>query len=122
MAPHVPCPACQKPITPDQIREFPTPFFMKCPYCKSKLKETKVTPLSLLVLAVALPLFIFIGSTVKTVLVSFIPAAEYVPTFLFFIAFCYPLVRAYETWNVKFLIDHGRFQLRKSRILPERRA
>ena len=40
----VPCPNCEKAITLDDFEDFSSPFTLKCPYCKAKLKETKVTP------------------------------------------------------------------------------
>ncbi|MDP9579488.1 hypothetical protein [Priestia megaterium] len=43
-----PCPGCQKPITVEHFEDFSSPFTMKCPHCREKLKETKMTPWLLL--------------------------------------------------------------------------
>lgn len=50
----VPCPNCQKAITLENFEDFLSPFTMKCPHCRAKLKETKVTPFLIIGLIVSL--------------------------------------------------------------------
>ncbi|GAB1792359.1 hypothetical protein [Priestia megaterium] len=56
-----PCPGCQKPITIEDFEDFSSPFTMKCPHCRARLKETKMTPWLLLLAVIIVPLSICLG-------------------------------------------------------------
>jgi len=108
-----PCPACQKPITIEHIEDFPTPFNMKCPHCLAKLKETKMTPLLLLIATLVVPLLIFLGIQVKDFLSGYFPIVEKVPTAIVFFAFCYPIYALYESFNAVVIFNKGNLKLKK---------
>ncbi|WKA49654.1 hypothetical protein QWY22_12155 [Planococcus liqunii] len=108
-----PCPHCHKPLTVEHFEDFSSPYTMKCPHCSTKLKETKVTPFLLLLGAVAVPLLIFLGITVKTFLTGIIPLVEKVPTALVFLAFCYPLYALYEKFNAVVMFNKGNLHSKK---------
>lgn len=74
-----PCPNCNKSLTIEHFEDFPSPFNMKCPHCKAKLKETKMTPILILVAIIIIPLFILLGVTVKNILTNFFPVVEKSP-------------------------------------------
>jgi phosphatidylserine synthase len=109
----IPCPSCQMPLTIEHFEDFPTPFNMKCPHCRAKLKETKMTPLLLLIAAIVVPLLIFLGIKVKSFLSSYFPIVEKVPTIIVFLAFCYPLYALYESFNAIVIINKGNLKLKK---------
>ncbi|MHA7098276.1 hypothetical protein [Priestia aryabhattai] len=105
-----PCPGCQKPITIEDFEDFSSPFTMKCPHCRARLKETKMTPW-LLLLAV---IVIYLGITIKSFLAGHFPIVEKVPTMIVFIAFCYPVYALYEAYNAVIIFNKGNLQLKKS--------
>ncbi|MGG3452068.1 hypothetical protein ABER98_19845 [Domibacillus aminovorans] len=109
----IPCPRCQKPTTIEHFEDFPTPFNMKCPHCRAKLKETKMTPLLLLIAVIAVPLLIFLGITVQSFLTGYFPLVEKVPTVIVFLAFCYPIYALYESFNAVVIFNKGNLQLKK---------
>ncbi|MGI8353120.1 hypothetical protein CHH57_19615 [Niallia circulans] len=107
-----PCPNCNKSLTIEHFEDFPSPFNMKCPHCKAKLKETKMTPILILVTIIIIPLFILLGVTVKNFLTNFFPIVEKIPTAIIFLAFCYPVYALYEAFNAV-IIFKGNLQLKK---------
>lgn len=109
----LPCPNCLKSLTIEHFEEFSTPFNMKCPHCHVKLKETKMTPLLLLIAVVVIPLLIYLGIIVKGFISGFFPIVEKVPTVIVFLAFCYPLYALYEAFNAVVLFNKGNLQLKK---------
>ena len=38
------CPQCEGEITAQHIIDLPHPFSFRCPHCKVKLKEMRITP------------------------------------------------------------------------------
>lgn len=106
------CPGCQEPITIEHFEDFSSPFSMKCPHCKAKLKETKMTPLLLLLAVVVVPLMLYLGITIQNFLVDYFPIVEKVPTIFVFMAFCYPLYALYEAFNAVILFNKGNLQLK----------
>lgn len=109
----VPCPNCQKAITLDDFEDFSSPFTMKCPYCKAKLKETKVTPFLLIGLIVIIPLFIYLTETLKTLLSDIIPVIDKIPNIIVFLGLLYPLYALYERMNGLIMFNKGNIQLKK---------
>ncbi len=109
----VPCPNCQKAITLDDFEDFSSPFTMKCPYCKVKLKETKVTPYLLIGLIAIIPFFIYLTEILISLLSGIIPAIEKVPPFIVFIGLLYPLYALYERINGLIMFNKGNLQLKK---------
>ncbi|MBZ5202320.1 hypothetical protein HU147_13920 [Planomicrobium chinense] len=107
------CPNCQKPLTIEHFEDFTSPFTMKCLHCSAKLKETKVTPFLVLLAAVAVPLLIVLGITIKTFLAGIIPIMDGVPTALVFLAFCYLLYALYESFNAVVMFNKGNLKTRK---------
>ena len=108
-----PCPGCQKPITIEHFEDFSSPFTMKCPHCREKLKETKMTPWLLLLAVIIIPLLIYLGITVKSFLSGHFPVVEKVPTMIVFMAFCYPVYALYEAYNAVIIFNKGNLQLKK---------
>ncbi|WP_027410711.1 hypothetical protein [Anoxybacteroides tepidamans] len=109
----VPCPQCFKPITLEDFEEFSSPFTMKCPHCQAKLKETRVTPFLLLLAAIAVPLFVFLGVKVKEYLSSIWPVIDKVPTVIVFLGTLYPLYALYERFNGLLMFNKGHWQVKK---------
>lgn len=109
----VPCPNCQKAITLDDFEDFSSPFTMKCPYCKAKLKETKVTPYLLIGLAVIIPLFIYLTEKLITLLSDFIPVIDKIPSIIVFLGLLYPLYALYERINSFIMFNKGNIQIKK---------
>lgn len=108
----LPCPNCRHSITERNFEEYKSPFTMKCPNCDAKFKETKVTPL-LLVLAVAVtPIFIYIGVTLQNLFAEVWPLIDKVPTALVFFTFAYPIYAIYEKFNARILVSKGVLQLK----------
>lgn len=108
----IPCPGCQEPITIEDFEHFSSPFTMKCPHCKAKLKETKITPLLLLIAVFVVPLMLLLGITVKNFLVGYFPIVEKVPTIFVFMAFCYLPYALYEAFNAVIIMNKGNLQLK----------
>lgn len=106
------CPHCSKPITVEDFKNFSNPFTMKCPHCKTKLKETRVTIPLLLLALVVIPLFIYIASTIKDLLSGIIPFLVEVPTVLFFIIFLYPIYALYERFNGYIIVTRGELKVK----------
>lgn len=109
----LPCPGCQKSITLDDFEEFSSPFTMKCPHCRAKLKETKVTPFLLLGLIIVIPLFIYLTDKIISVLSHLIPAIEKIPSIIVFMGLLYPLYALYERMNGLVMFNKGNLQLKK---------
>ncbi|PKR82460.1 hypothetical protein [Heyndrickxia camelliae] len=109
----VPCPNCQKAITLDDFEDFSSPFTMKCPYCKAKLKETKVTPILLIGLIAIIPLFIYLTEILISLLSGIIPVIEKIPLSIVFIGLLYPLYALYERFNGLIMFNKGNLQLKK---------
>lgn len=109
----IPCPQCNKPITLEHFEEFSSPFTMKCPHCKAKLKETKMTPFLLIIAIFMIPLMIYLGITIQNLLAGYFPVVDKVPTILVFLAFCYPIYALYERFNGLIMFNKGNLQLRK---------
>lgn len=109
----IPCPNCQKPITLDDFEDFSSPFTMKCPSCKAKLKETKVTPFLLMGLVVVIPLFIFLTEMIISSLAGYLPVIEKIPTIIVFIGLLYPVYALYERVNGLIMFNKGNLQLKK---------
>ncbi|KZR60019.1 hypothetical protein [Pseudobacillus badius] len=109
----VPCPNCQKAITLDNFEDFSSPFTMKCPHCKAKLKETKVSPFLLIGLIAVIPLFIYLTEILVSLLSGLIPAIEKIPLFIVFLGLLYPLYALYERINGLIMFNKGNLQLKK---------
>jgi uncharacterized integral membrane protein len=109
----IPCPGCQKSITLEDFEDFSSPFTMRCPHCRAKLKETKVTPFLLAGLLIVIPLFIYLGETAKTVLSNWLPVVEKIPTIIVFIGVFYPVYALYERINGLVMFNKGNLQLKK---------
>jgi hypothetical protein len=109
----IPCPQCSEPITIEDFSNFSNPFTMKCPHCKTKLKETRITIPLLLLALVIIPLFIYIAATIKNLLSVIIPFLVEVPTVLFFIIFLYPLYALYERFNGYIIVTKGELKVKK---------
>ncbi|MCL1694784.1 MULTISPECIES: hypothetical protein [unclassified Lysinibacillus] len=108
----IPCPNCQEAITLDDFEDFSSPFTMKCPYCYAKLKETKVTPLLLIGLIVAIPLLIFLTKTLISYLSGILPVIEKIPPYLVTLVVLYPLYVIYERFNGLVMFNKGNLQLK----------
>lgn len=108
-----PCPCCKEPIRIEHIEDFLTPFHMKCPHCYIKLKETKMTPLLLVIAVMIIPLLVFLGIQVKSFLSGYFPNIEKVPTAIVFFAFCYPIYALYESFNALIIFNKGNLQTKK---------
>lgn len=109
----IPCPNCQNSLTIKHFEKFPTPFNMKCPHCQAKLKETKMTPLLLLIAIFVVPLLIYLGIIVKSFLTGYFPIVGKVPTAIVFLTFCYPIYLLYEAFNAVVVFNKGNLQLKK---------
>ncbi|MDN4523921.1 hypothetical protein [Fictibacillus fluitans] len=109
----VPCPSCEKAITLDDFEDFSSPFTMKCPYCKAKLKETKVTPFLLIGLVAIIPLFIYLTEKLTSLLTGILPVIEKIPSVIVFIGLLYPLYALYERMNGLIMFNKGNLQLKK---------
>ncbi|MGG3641690.1 hypothetical protein [Bacillus gobiensis] len=109
----IPCPSCEEALTIEHFEDFSTPFTMKCPHCRAKLKETKMTPLLLLIAVIAIPLLVYLGITVQSFLAGYFPIIEKVPTIFVFLAFCYPIYALYEAFNAVVIFNKGNLQLKK---------
>lgn len=109
----IPCLNCQKLITIERFEEFSSPFTKKCPHCKAKLKETKMTPSLLGIALISIPLLIFLGVTVQNFLAGYFPIVEKIPTVFVFLAFCYPVYALYEAFNAFVIFNKGNLQLKK---------
>ncbi|WP_273130195.1 hypothetical protein [Bacillus weihaiensis] len=109
----VPCPNCDNAITLDDFEDFSSPFTIKCPYCKAKLKETRVTPFLLIGLIIIIPLFIYLTETIISLLSGIIPAIGKIPSIFVFIGLLYPLYAFYERINGLILFNKGNLQLKK---------
>ena len=107
-----PCPGWQKPITIEDFEDFSSPFTMKCPHCRAKLKETKMTPWLLLLAVICIPLLIYLGITIKSFLAGHFPVVEKVPTMIVFIAFCYPVCALYGAYNAVIIFNKRNLQLK----------
>ncbi|WP_404328526.1 hypothetical protein [Mesobacillus maritimus] len=109
----IPCPNCQKAITLEDFEDFSSPFTMKCPSCKAKLKETKVTPFLLMGLVVVIPLFIFLTEVIISSLSKYLPVIEKIPSIIVFLGLLYPLYALYERLNGLIMFNKGNLQLKK---------
>lgn len=85
---------------------------MKCPNCDAKIKETKVTPLLLLLAVAVTPIFIYIGVTLQNLFAEVWPLIDKVPTALVFFTFAYPIYAIYEKFNARILVSKGVLQLK----------
>ncbi|MBS4221879.1 hypothetical protein [Lederbergia citrea] len=110
----VPCPQCEVPITLDDFEAFSTPFTMKCPHCRVKLKETRVTPFLLLICALMIPLFIYLSELVQSLLSGFIPVVEKIPLIIIFFCVLYPVFALYERFNGLVMFNKGNLHLKHS--------
>lgn len=61
---------------------------------------------------VIIPLFIFIGASIKELLVNYFSIIEHVPTVLIFFMFCYPLYYLYEKYNAMWIIKRGKLKVK----------
>lgn len=111
----VPCPNCRRSITLDDFEDFTSPFTMKCPHCKAKLKETRVTPFLLIGLVIMIPLFIYITEQLIKWLSGILPAVKSVPSIIVFFGLLYPLYALYERVNGLIMFNKGNLQLKKAR-------
>lgn len=111
----IPCPNCEKSITLEDFEDFSSPFTMKCPHCKAKLKETKVTPFLLIGLAAVIPLFIFLAETAQGLLAGTFPVIEKIPTSIVFIGVLYPVYALYERVNGLIMFNKGNLQLKNKK-------
>ena len=109
----VPCPNCQDLLTIKDFEKFPTPFNMKCPHCQTKLIETKMTPLLLLIAVFVVPLLIYLSIIVKSFLTGYFPIVEEVSTVIVFSTLCYPIYLLYEAFNAVVIFNKGNLQLKK---------
>ncbi|WP_409292508.1 hypothetical protein [Peribacillus sp. SCS-37] len=109
----VPCPNCQEAITLEDFEDFSSPFTMKCPYCKAKLKETKVTPFLLIGAIAVIPLFIYLTEKLVSLLSGIIPVIEKIPFIIVFIGLLYPLYALYERVNGLIMFNKGNLHLKK---------
>ncbi|HDR5267733.1 hypothetical protein E8M24_06565 [Bacillus thuringiensis] len=101
------CPQCEEDITVQHIIDLPHPFSLRCPHCKVKLKEIRVTSCLILAMICIIPLFIIIGESIKELLVKYFSIVDNVPTVLIFFLFCYPLYYFYEKYNAILFIKYG---------------
>ncbi|CAH2463501.1 MULTISPECIES: hypothetical protein [Bacillus] len=101
------CPQCEEIITAQHIIDIPHPFSLRCPHCKVKLKEMRITPCLILVAICIIPLFIIIGESIKELLGKHFSIVDHVPTVLIFFLFCYPLYYFYEKYNAILFIKYG---------------
>ncbi|MFC0187305.1 hypothetical protein ACFFJY_03350 [Fictibacillus aquaticus] len=111
----VPCPNCRKSITLEDFEDFTSPFTMKCPHCRAKLKETRVTPFLLIGLVFMVPLFIYLTELLITLLSGVLPAVKSVPSIIVFVGLLYPLYALYERVNGLIMFNKGNLQLKKAR-------
>ena len=109
----IPCPGCQKPITIEHFEDFSSPFTMKCPHCRAKLKETKMTPWLLLLAVIIVPLLIYLGITIKAFIWSFSCGRESAYHDCLY-CFCYPVYALYEAYNAVIIFNKGNLQLKKT--------
>ncbi|NRD80943.1 hypothetical protein HPT25_26830 [Bacillus sp. BRMEA1] len=116
----VPCPNCQIPISLDDFEDFSTPFTMKCPHCKAKLKETKVTPFLLLGMFAVIPIFIYLTAIVKNILAGIIPVIEKIPTTVVFLGVLYPIFALYERINGLIMFNKGNLHLKHNNNREEK--
>ncbi|MGN4474008.1 hypothetical protein ACTFQ8_21235 [Bacillus cereus group sp. MYBK40-2] len=101
------CPQCEGNITAQHIMDLPHSFSFRCPHCKVKLKEMRITLCLILVAICIIPLFIMIGESIKELLVKYFSIIDGVPTVLIFFLFCYPLYYLYEKYNAILFIKYG---------------
>ncbi|HDR7610515.1 TPA: hypothetical protein QCX47_002076 [Bacillus mycoides] len=101
------CPQCEESITAQHIIDIPHPFSLRCPHCKVKLKEMRITPCLILAAICIIPLFISIGESIKELLGKHFSIVDHVPTVLIFFLFCYPLYYFYEKYNAILFIKYG---------------
>ena len=111
----VPCPNCQTPLTLDDFEDFSSPFTMKCPYCKAKLKETKVTPYLLIGLIIMIPAFIYLTELLISLLSGILPVIEKIPSVIVFFGLLYPLYALYERINGLIMFNRGNLHLKKKK-------
>lgn len=108
----VPCPQCDIPITLEDFEDFSTPFTMRCPNCKVKLKETRVTPLLLLISVLMIPLFIYLTEVIKGFLSDILPIIDKIPTVFVFFGVLYPVFALYERFNGLVMFNKGNLQMK----------
>ncbi|MBL3755464.1 hypothetical protein NST14_03795 [Bacillus sp. FSL W8-0519] len=101
------CPQCEGNITAQHIMDLPHPFSFRCPHCKVRLKEMRITPCLILAAICIIPLFIIIGESIKELLVKYFSIIDDVPTVFIFFLFCYPLYYLYEKYNAILFIKYG---------------
>ncbi len=109
----IPCPNCQKAITLEDFEDFSSPFTMKCPSCKAKLKETKVTPFLLIGMIAIIPVFIYLTETLISLLSGLLPVIEKIPSIIVFLGLLYPVYALYERVNGLIMFNKGNLQLKK---------
>jgi uncharacterized paraquat-inducible protein A len=109
----IPCPNCQKAITLEDFEDFSSPFTMKCPSCKAKLKETKVTPFLLIGMIAIIPVFIYLTETLISLLTGLLPVIEKIPSIIVFLGLLYPVYALYERVNGLIMFNKGNLQLKK---------
>ena len=107
------CPNCGQPITVKDFKKYSNPFTMKCPHCRAKIKETKVTPWLLVLAIIVVPIFVFIGVKLQNIYSGYWPIVDKIPTIFIFLAFAYPLYYAYETVNARIIVSKGQLHLKK---------
>ncbi|HZH62528.1 MAG TPA: hypothetical protein VEY70_23790 [Metabacillus sp.] len=108
----VPCPQCEIPITLDDFEDFSTPFTMRCPHCKTKLKETRVTPFLLLICIAIIPLFIYLTEMIKGFLSGILPVIDKIPSVIVFLGVLYPVYALYERFNGLVMFNKGNLQMK----------
>lgn len=108
----VPCPNCEQPITLEDFEDFSSPFTMKCPHCRAKLKETKVTPYLIGLTVLMIPVFIFLTETVKSLLAGVIPVVEKIPLSIVFLGVLYPVYALFERFNGLVMFNKGNLRLK----------
>jgi uncharacterized paraquat-inducible protein A len=109
----IPCPNCQKAITLEDFEDFSSPFTMKCPSCKAKLKETKVTPFLLIGMIAIIPVFIYLTETLISLLSGILPVIQKIPSIIVFLGLLYPVYALYERVNGLIMFNKGNLQLKK---------
>lgn len=107
-----PCPCCSKPITLEDFEDFSSPFTMKCPHCRAKLKETKATPYLLAGLVVMILLFIYLAEKAQSFLANYFLVVEKIPTSNVFIGVLYPVYAIYERMNGLIMFNKGNLKLK----------
>lgn len=111
----VPCPSCEEAITLEDFEDFSSYFTAKCPYCKAKLKFTKVMPYLIIGTIIVVPILIYLTIKIQEFLANYIPVVEKVPTIFVFLAFLYPVYALFERLNGLIVFNKGEIVLKKEK-------